>query len=259
MVSTSTTAGWGLTSVPLPLSLIISRCGAPPKACFSPSRMAAYSPGSILWTLAGMRCRRQVYHTARSTAVTASASVQPLQQLQEVWRIVSFRRWAGGRAWPICVTYTFRGSSWRATRPFWLYEVVLLCCRPLLVGFFGGPEGWVFYFCVVLFFGLCFFFKIHLVCLSVCFLRSKFCFVLFPFVVVVSWGGSLRPLLQPSFPPYTTPWILEGGGVGPHHFRRSIPDGNRWYGVDRQWCGSLVPRPPREKIGIFSRGAWERG
>ena len=113
-VSTSTSAGWGLTSVPLPLSLIFSRRRAPPQACFSPLRMAAYSPGSVLWTLSGMRCRRRVYH-ARSTAVTASASVQPLQLLQEVWRIVSFRHWAGGRAWPICVTCAFQGSSWWAT------------------------------------------------------------------------------------------------------------------------------------------------
>ena len=114
------------SSVPLQLSLTSSRRGVPPPTCSSPSRMAAYSPGNASSTSSGMPCRRRVSR-ARSIAVIVYASVQPLRQRLEEWRIVSSRRWAGGRAWPIRDMCAFRGSSWQVTLPCWLREAAHSC------------------------------------------------------------------------------------------------------------------------------------
>ena len=59
--------------------------------------------------------------------------------------------------------------------------------------FFGGTEGWVFYFCVVLLLVFaCFLFfslKFNWCVYQHFFSGQSSVFALFPFVVAVSWGG----------------------------------------------------------------------
>ena len=74
----------------------------------------------------------------------------------------------------------------------------------------------------------------------------------------LGWAGGAR-LLQPSFPPGTTPWILEVGGVGP----LTSADLHRMGTGGTEWTGggavASFPGPRARKSGFFSRGAWERG